>query len=235
MKRFLISLIICGLFVCGFSACVPQIQKTKYSAHSMDYFDTVTTVTGYADTKEEFDAIADSVFVALKDYDRLYSIYHRYDGLENLCTVNELQDGQHRTVTVDNRIIDLLVYAKEMYTATNGILNVAMGSVLSLWHDYRTVGKDNPQQASLPPMDKLKDAALHCDIDNIVIDVQNSTVTLSDPLMTLDVGAIAKRLCRRMCRKTVGRTGDFRFCAERGRKCANNRLQSGQYPVVGRN
>ena len=85
-----------------------------------------------------------------------------------------------------------LYYSKEMYYKTDGIMNIAMGSVLSLWHDYRALGKDNPAEASLPPMEKLKEASLHCDIEKMVIDEENSTVTLTDPLMKLDVGAIAK-------------------------------------------
>ena len=193
MIKKLLSLAVLLCMLAGiFCACATQPQKNKYTAHSMDYFDTVTTITGYAYSQEEFDAVTDAVFSAFGEYDRLYSIYHRYNGLENLCTINELVDGVHRTVTADSRIIELLLYAKEMYTATNGVMNIAMGSVLSLWHDYRTVGKDNPSQASLPPVDKLKDAALHCDIESMVIDEVNNTVTLTDPSMTLDVGAVAK-------------------------------------------
>lgn len=158
----------------------------------MDYFDTVISITGYENDKETFDARSAEIIAMFGEYHRLYSIYHRFDGLENLCTVNALTDGAHRTVTVDRRIIDMLLYAKEMYTLTNGIMNVAMGSVLSLWHDYRTIGKDNPSQASLPPMEKLQEAAKHTNIDNVVIDEENNTVTLTDPQMTLDVGAIAK-------------------------------------------
>ena len=158
----------------------------------MDYFDTVTTITGYEETQEEFDAVAEEVISMLGEYHRLYSIYHRFDGIENLCTINELVDGEHRTVTVDTRITDMLLYSKEMYYKTNGILNVAMGSVLSLWHDYRTLGKDNPEEASLPPMEKLKEAALHRDMEKLIIDEENNTVTLTDPFMKLDVGAIAK-------------------------------------------
>ena len=36
--------------------------KEKYNAYSMDYFDTVTQITGYTETKEEFDAISKRVF-----------------------------------------------------------------------------------------------------------------------------------------------------------------------------
>ncbi|MBE6811259.1 MAG: FAD:protein FMN transferase [Ruminococcaceae bacterium] len=192
MKRFFIISIVLCLFATGLCSCATQPQKMKFAAHSMDYFDTATTITGYEYKQEEFDAVSEEILSALGEYYRLYSIYHRFDGMVNLCTINELVDGKHRTVTVDRRIIDMLLYAKEMYNATNGIMNIAMGSVLSLWHDYRTIGKDNPSQASLPPMEKLKEAALHCDIEKMVIDEVNHTVTLTDPLMTLDVGAIAK-------------------------------------------
>lgn len=158
----------------------------------MEYFDTVITITGYESSQESFDATADAMLALLGEYHRLYSIYHRFDGMENLCTVNELVDGAHRTVTVDRRIIDMLLYAKEMYTTTGGVMNVAMGSVLSLWHNYRTVGTDNPEEAALPPMDSLREAAAHTDITKLVIDETRCTVTLTDPQMRLDVGAIAK-------------------------------------------
>ena len=191
-KLYLRAIALCLLICFIFSSCVPQKQKNKYSAYSMDYFDTVITVIGYENTKAEFDAVAEEIISQFAEYHRLYSIYHRFDGTENLCTVNELVDGKHRTVSVDRRIIDMLLYAKEMYAVTNGIVNVAMGSVLSLWHNYREIGTDNPAQASLPPLESLKTAAEHTDISKMVIDEENNTITLTDPLMKLDVGAIAK-------------------------------------------
>ncbi len=194
MKKRLIcgALVACLLFCCVLSSCKLHSQKTKYSAHSFDYFDTATTITGYETTQEEFDAVAQDVFSQLSEYHKLYTIYQRFEGMENLCTVNELVGGTHRTVTVDRRIVDMLLYAKQMYTVTGGMLNVAMGSVLSLWHEYRAVGSDNPAEASLPPSELLAAAAEHTDITKMVIDEANCTVTLTDPLMKLDVGAIAK-------------------------------------------
>lgn len=189
--------ILCGfavvcLLLCTLSACAARNEKTKYTAHSLEYFDTATVITGYENSREAFDAVAHEILSQLEEYHKLYTIYHRFEGMENLCTVNELTDGQHRTVAVDRRIIDMLLYAKQMYADTDGAVNVAMGSVLSLWHNYRTVGKDDPKEASLPPMDALQEAAKHTDITKMVIDEQNGTVTLTDPDMTLDVGAIAK-------------------------------------------
>lgn len=192
MKQYKLTalLLACILLLGVFPSCA--LQSQSYKAYSLDYFDTATTVTGYAKSQEEFDRISGEILTELGEYHRLYTIYHRFEGLENLCTVNELVEGQHRTVTVDRRIIDLLLYAKEMYTVTGGKVNIAMGSVLSIWHDYRELGMSDPASAELPPMEKLTEAAKHTDINCLIIDEESSTVTITDPAMRLDVGAIAK-------------------------------------------
>ena len=187
------------------SACGTKLQK--YNAYSFDYFDTVTTVTGFAESQEEFDKLSAEILSELGEYHRLFTIYHRFEGMENLCTVNELTDGAHRTVKVDRRIIDLLLYAKEMYVKTNGKVNIAMGSVLSIWHDCRELGMDEPWNAKLPPMDKLTEAAAHTDINCLVIDEENATVTITDPEMTLDVGAIAKGYAVEMVGRSLEEKG----------------------------
>ena len=188
-----------------FSSC--KKQKTKYSEYSLDYFDTVTTITGYEESREDFERVCGEVLAELGEYHRLFTIYHRFEGLENLCTVNELVGGEHRVVTVDRRIIDMLLYAKEMYQKTGGEVNVAMGSVLSVWHEYRTAGLDEPRAAELPPMERLREAAEHVDIDKLVIDEENSTVYISDPQMTLDVGAVAKGFAVEMAAQSLEAKG----------------------------
>lgn len=174
----------------GMSAC--EQSKQKFTEYSFDYFDTVTTITGYTKNQEEFDKVCAEMLALLGEYHKLFTIYHRYDGMENLCTINELVDGEHRTVTVDRRIIDMLLYAKQAYELTDGKVNVAMGSVLSIWHEYREYGMDEPWNAQLPPVEQLQEAAEHTDIQKVLIDEQACTVTLADPQMRLDVGAIAK-------------------------------------------
>ena len=203
------SLYIIALFLLGFTvmtSCTEPAKK-QFSAYSMDYFDTVITIAGYENTKEEFDKAADEALSLLGEYHRLYTIYHRFDDLENLCTINELDGESHRVVTVDRRIVDMLLFAKEMYAFTEGTVNVAMGSVLSLWHDYRSIGTDNPTEASIPPMEMLREAAKHTDINNLVIDEQLCTVTLADSHMTLDVGAVAKGYATEMTARYLEEKG----------------------------
>ena len=54
--------------------------------------------------------------------------------------------------------------AKEMYSTTNGRINVAMGSVLKIWHDYRE------KKVAIPTEEELLAANEHTDINDLVID-----------------------------------------------------------------
>ena len=171
-----------------FAAASCKKEQERFSAYSFDFFDTATTVIGYADSKEEFDKVVDGIFAELEEYHRLYTIYNRFDGLNNMRTVNT-SEGK---VTVDKKIVDMLSFSKEMYDLTEGRTNVALGSVLSIWHSYRQTGTNHPERAELPPMEKLLLAAEHTDIDSIVIDRENLTVERLDKDVTLDVGAVAK-------------------------------------------
>lgn len=164
--------------------------EQRYQAQFLQLFDTVTQIVGYGRTEKEFTLQAQMVQDQLREYDQLYDIYNDYPGISNLKTVND-QAGI-APVKVDQRIMDLLVLSRDIYDRTDGKMNVAFGSVLSIWHDYRTAGVDDPQNAVLPPMEQLEEAALHTDINKMILDEKASTVYLADPEMTLDVGAIAK-------------------------------------------
>jgi len=188
-KFFCLSLVLCVLLS---TLCACDVKKNKYTATSMDYFDTLITITGYEYTKEEFDIVANDILSQFEEYHKLFSIYDEFEGVNNIHTINKLINGEHQTVKVEKVVIDMLLYAKDMYQKTNGVMNIAMGSVLSLWHEYREKGNENLNIATLPPMDALKNAAEHTNIEDLVIDEVNNTVILKDPKMTLDVGAVAK-------------------------------------------
>lgn len=165
-------------------------RQQRYEASFLTLFDTVTTVTGYADSEEAFRVQAQSIEEALLEYHQLFDIYHTYPGLNNLKTVNDNAGGE--PVKTDRRLIDLLLLCRALYEQTDGRVNAAMGSVLSLWHEARTAGLEDPDSAALPDPEALREAAAHMDFDDVVIDEEASTVWLRDPEMRLDVGAVAK-------------------------------------------
>ena len=184
-KQIIISLVALVLVIGALAAVLllreeKDPELTRFTTTAFGYFDTVTTISGYAATGEEFQALADEICAELETYHQLFDIYNRYDGVENLYKVNKLYSGEHRVITVDRKIIDMLLYAKEMYVKTNGKMNIAMGSVLSIWHDCREKADDNFGIGDIPAMDKLLAASEHTDINNLIIDEENCTVYLAD-------------------------------------------------------
>ena len=65
-------------------------------------------------------------------------------------------------------------------------------------------------------MELLKEAALHTDINNLIIDEENSTVYIADPKMTLDVGAVAKGYAVEMVAKYLQEMGKTNYVVNVG-------------------
>lgn len=190
-KKLLAALLCLFLLLVPLSSCKkekePQIQAKSY----YEYFDTVSTVISYAgDSEGEFKAVAKAVEEVLGKYHKLLDIYYEYSGINNVKTVNK--NAGVAPVKVDRELIDFLLYAKEIYAMTGGKTNIAMGSVLSLWHDCREDAGEDKIGTKIPSEQELIDAAQHCDINNLIINKAESTVYISDPKMSLDVGAIGK-------------------------------------------
>ena len=76
---FLLALI---LVFCLFLGCEKSYEK--FSDYSFDYFDTVTTITGFEKDKADFDKNVSEIKTLLLEYHRLYDIYRSYDGINNL-------------------------------------------------------------------------------------------------------------------------------------------------------
>lgn len=187
MKKIAL-LMLCFILLCG--CRTDKTSQKQYTATFLDLFDTVTTIVGKAESKEAFEESLKPVHEGLEYYHKLFDIYDEYDGITNLKTVNE--KAAISPVVVDTAILDLLQDCKEYYTATNGKFNPAMGSILSLWHNAREEGINDPENAYLPDMDRLLSAKEHINPDDIVLDRENSTVFFKDADLRLDVGGIAK-------------------------------------------
>ncbi len=193
IKRLLCAVLCAALFLGILTSCALQNEEEpKTQAESYyEFFNTVSVVLSYkGDSTEEFSDNCKAVSSLLSDYHKLFDIYYEYEGVNNLKTLNK--NAGKEPIKVDERLIDFLIYCKEMYTLTGGKTNVAMGSVLKLWHDEREIGLDTPEKAKLPSTDALLEANLHTDINALVIDKEAGTVLISDAKVQLDVGAIGK-------------------------------------------
>lgn len=190
MIRKILSLILAAVLLTGCAAPQNTISKKRYQASFLTLFDTVTSIVGFAESEEAFEKIVNEIHDQLEAYHQLFDIYNDYEGINNIKTIND-QAGI-APVKVDPVLIGFLQDCREYYDATGGAVNVAMGSVLSLWHETRNEGINDPENAKLPEEEALREAAEHCSFDTVIIDEEYSTVYLEDPKQCLDVGAIAK-------------------------------------------
>ena len=191
MGRKLFAVVLAMLLLTGCTNLRQEAnQLTQYNASFLTLFDTVTTIVGRYPSEKEFSEVTQAIHDELLEYHQLFDIYNDYDGLNNLKTVND--NAGIAPVEVDSRIIDLLLDCKAYYELSGGKVNVAMGSVLNLWHVARNDSINDPANSYTPDPDRLAKAAEHGSFDTILIDEDAHSVFITDPDQRLDVGAIAK-------------------------------------------
>lgn len=188
----------CMLLLCGCSArrtdtaadgFVPDKSLTAYTASFLELFDTVTYVKGYAKDSDAFMLKAQEFHDRLLVYHEMYDIYNDHDGVINIKYLN---DHAGETLKVSTEIMDLLVFARDFAEKTDGKVDITLGAVLEKWHTAREDSINDPENAYIPDEEELREAALHTGFDKLELDAENCTVRYLDPLLRLDVGAVAK-------------------------------------------
>ena len=191
MKKILVVLImlVFVLTACSFNN-EPETEYNRYSDTFMDTFNTLTVVIGHTETEEEFENYFQIIHERFKELHKLYDIYHDYDGINNVKTIND--NAGIAPVEVSEDIINLILQAQKWNNEIGPRTNIALGPVTKIWNKYRTAGIDDPEDAQIPSMDELRNAAKLTDINKVIVDTKHSTVYLEESGMSLDVGAIGK-------------------------------------------
>ena len=198
---------------------IPRSGAAKpKSATYYDYFNTITTIYDHSgDTTEQFNEMCDTVARIFKQYHELCDIYHSYDGVTNVKDINDA--AGKGPIAVCEELMDLLEYAVDMHAITDGALNIAFGAVLSIWHEYRTEANLTPSDHSdnrLPTKAELEAASTHCDISRLVLDRESMTAELTDPDMSLDLGAVAKGYATEMAARALAAMGADGYAIDAG-------------------
>ena len=169
-------------------------EYTRYTTQFYDTFDTIIQITGYTKTMEEFEGYAETIHQRFAQLSRLYDRFYEYSGVNNVRTINK-QAGI-APVEVAPELLEMLSFAKDWCQRTGGTVNIAMGPVLEIWHEYRdrysgqALTEGFPD--ALPDREALEEANRFSDLDKVIIDKEKSTVFLEEKGMALDVGAVAK-------------------------------------------
>lgn len=186
MKKVFKSLFVLSLLL--LTGCQPKYEY--YTHNIVGPFDTITTYITYAKSEEDFEEQCQFIEEKLNYYDHLFDRYSSYDDVNNVYTINE--NAGKQAIKVDKPLIDLLELSIQRSKDISSKVNVAFGSVIEIWHNYREQAEANNGIGKVPSKEELQEASQHTNLNNIVIDKDKSTVYMKDNQSSLDLGATAK-------------------------------------------
>ena len=182
---------ICLLLLSGCSKLNNQklYQKTAFDCG----FDTFCSLNAYVSDEDTFNRYYNQMVNEFLMYHKYFDIYHEYDGINNLKTIND--NAGIKPVEVDQVIIDLLLDAKAIGELSKNSFDITNGQLLKIWHTYRENGQADNQNGKIgkiPSEETLQSASMSRGFEHIIIDETNQTVYIDDSNIQIDVGAIGK-------------------------------------------
>lgn len=198
-------------------------KKTTYEYMTKRFvgpFDTITTYMSYATSQEEFDKQCELIEKDLNYYDQLFDKYNSYSDVHNVKTIND--HAGKEAVVVDQALIDLLEVSIERSKTISNKVNIAFGSVINIWHDYRENAESHNGVGTVPTDAKLQKAALHTNLESIKIDKEKKTVYIDDESVSLDVGATAKGYAIELIKQDLIEMGVDNFLLSGGGNVASH-------------
>ncbi len=194
-KNKIIKIIISALIFLSLLISCAQVKdaaddKQRYEQFFLGPFDTVTNLVAYTKDEESFRDLEQLVSQDLEHYHQLFDFFASHPGVNNIKSIND--NAGKGAVKVDPDLLDFLYQCKWANQISKGRVNLAFGAVLSIWHSYRQEGLEDPKKARLPDLELLQEANLHTNIDDLILDSDQSSAYLKDPLASLDAGSGAK-------------------------------------------
>ncbi len=156
MKKILLILILL------LSGC----SKQEYSKN-LFYMDTIINIKLYNVSESK----------ANEAFNEIEKLYEKYDNLTNFYNENSELSKLNKDVNYEmsNELFDLIKIGYEWSLKTDGLLNINIGNLTKIWHDFR----ENP--VDLPNLDNVKIEKLKIENNKILNDK-----------VTIDLGSIVK-------------------------------------------
>lgn len=142
-------------------------NNQEYYSKNLFYMDTVINIKIYSNNKRKVE----------QAFQEIENLYQKYEQITNFYDENsELSKlNQDINTNISDELWQLIKIGADWYDKSNGLLNINIGNLTKLWHDFR----ENPQE--LPDVSDIK-------INNLNID--NNKIT--NEKVSIDLGSIAK-------------------------------------------
>ncbi len=200
MKKILILLSILLLTGCS----EKEITKNLF------YMDTFINIKIYSnDTKKVNEAI-EYIDTLYNKYDKMTNFYDNNSELSNI--------NNNSNYKVSNELKELLNFGIDWYDKSNGKLNIAMGNVTKVWHDFRENLNDFPNSDDLNQNTNINDLIIK---DN---DVINKGVKI-------DLGSISKGYVTEIAGKYLESIGLDKYIINAGGNVKVGKSIKGNYKI----
>lgn len=198
MKKIIILLSLI-LFLTG-------CNNQEYYSKNLFYMDTVINIKIY-------DNDINKVNKAFTDLDNLYQKYEQitnfYDKNSELSKLNNNVD-----INISNELWQLIKIGNDWYYKSNGLLNINIGNLTKVWHDFRE------NQDELP------------NVENITIDklnIENEKITNKE--VSIDLGAIAKGYVTELAGNYLEENGLEYYIINAGGNVKTGKSHKGYYNI----
>ncbi len=147
--------------------CLTGCNNQKYYSKNLFYMDTVINIKIYNNNQERVN----------QAFDEIEKIYQKYEKLTNFYDENSELSKLNKDVSteISPELFNLIKIGADWYDKSNGLLNINIGNLTKLWHDFR----ENPKE--LPNVE---------DIEINKINIENDQI--NNDKVSIDLGSIAK-------------------------------------------
>ena len=191
-KRWMIGSLFFLLFIWILSQSLSHTNNSHHEVIFTDVgFDTAVTFHAQCSEKEfeQYSKIVETVF---KENHKRFDNYHSYKGINNLYSLNHSS-----SLEMDATFMDCLQLAISI-NKENHNYDPSIGSILSLWHEARETNQ-------LPSDASIQDAKNHIGLNHLQIN--DNTITTTDPQVQLDLGGIAKGYTTQRAKEALEKAG----------------------------
>lgn len=139
--------VICVLFLIFYIIYNKNNTYKEYKT-TFNYMDTNIEVRIYSKDKNLALKKLKEVEKIFDKYHKLTDKYNAYDGINNIYYIHN-NTSSDEYIKLDKELFDLIEYAKGYTQKTDGLVDIKMGNVLDLWHQYRTLNMGVPSYEEL--------------------------------------------------------------------------------------
>lgn len=160
------------------------------------YFDTTISLKLYYEEDDTYNItqVFDNVTSTISTYNMYLDKYSEYDGITNIYTINENQGADNLNDELYLAIQYGLENSNLVVKDDVALFNMALHPVLEVWHNARNSSEcDGLTVLYCPlPNDEIDGVDFNTDINDVILDIETSSVHFLEPNMGLDLGGYAK-------------------------------------------